>query len=99
MDAIILKRVSRVSIIYKQRDMTKKAMIQAIQQTEAAMFLELKKTEQVCGTDNSLTTQLRTRWAVMDELMKTLGIELDITLPDNIEATNIICERVAAGIV
>jgi len=79
--------------------MTKKAMIQAIQQTEAAMFLELKKTEREWGAEDGLTNSLRSRWAGMHELMKTLGIAMDITLPDNIEAIDIICERERTGTV
>ena len=79
--------------------MTKKAMIQTIQQTEAAMFLELKKTEREWGAEDGLTNNLRSRWAVVHELMKTLGVESDFKLPDNIEAIDIICERERTGIV
>ena len=71
-------------------------MIQKIQLTEAAMFLELKKSEREYGTEDRLTGMIRTQWSAVNTMMKSLGIPGDITLPDSQAATAIIIERIEA---
>jgi hypothetical protein len=79
----------------KQMPLTKAAIIASIQLREAAMFLELKKSEREYGSDDRLTNMLRSQWSSVNSMMKSLGIPEDNTLPDNKEATAIICERIA----
>ena len=86
------ERDPRVSV--KKAPLTKAEMIASIQQREAAMFLELKKSERAYGSDNSLTNLLRSQWSAVNTCMQSLGIASDLNLPDNQEATAIICERI-----
>ena len=87
------ERDPRVSV--KKAPLTKAAMISKIQLQEAAMFLELKKSEREYGTDDRLTNMLRSQWSAVNTMMKSLGIPEDNALPDNREATAIIIERIA----
>ena len=87
------ERDPRVSV--KKAPLTKAAMIASIQLREAAMFLELKKSEREYGSEDRLTNMLRSQWSSVNSMMKSLGIPEDNTLPDNVEATAIICERIA----
>jgi len=93
MKAVKKERDPRVSV--KKAPLTKAAMIASIQLREAAMFLELKKSEREYGSDDRLTNMLRSQWSSVNSMMKSLGIPEDNTLPDNQEATAIICERIA----
>ena len=86
------ERDPRVKV--KQMPLTKAEMISKIQLTEAAMFLELKKTEREYGTEDRLTGMIRTQWSAVNSVMKSLGIPEDNALPDNREATAIIIERI-----
>ena len=79
----------------KQMPLTKAAMIASIQLREAAMFLELKKSEREYGSDDRLTNMIRSQWSAVNSMMKSLGIPEDNALPDNKEATAIIIERIA----
>jgi hypothetical protein len=79
----------------KTKTMTKAAMVAKIQKTDAMMWLELKRAEQRYGTDDELVSTLRARWATIHNMMESIGIQADHTLPDNEEATRIIIERVA----
>ena len=89
------ERDPRVSVKTVKTQLTKQQMIVTVQRMEAAAFLELKESERDYGTDASFTTQCRTRWAGINAVMTALGIQQDFTLPDNQEATAIICERIA----
>ena len=93
MKAVKKERDPRVSV--KKAPLTKAAMIASIQLREAAMFLELKKSEREYGTDDRLTNMLRSQWSSVNSMMKSLGIPEDNALPDNQEATAIIIERIA----
>lgn len=93
MKAIKKERDLRVSV--KKMSLTKTEMIRKIQLTEAAMFLELKRSEQDYGSDDRLTNTLRSQWSSVNTLMRSLSIESDFQLPDNQAATAIICERIA----
>ena len=77
----------------KQMPLTKAAMIQKIQLTEAAMFLELKKVERDHGRYSKWASMLRSQWNTVNQLMGNLGIQTDFQLPDNVAATDIIVER------
>ena len=79
----------------KQMPLTKAEMIRKIQLQEAAMFLELKKSEREYGSDDRLTNMIRSQWSAVNTMMKSLGIPEDNALPDNQEATAIIIERIA----
>ena len=85
------ERDPKVSV--KTMPLTKAAMIRKIQLQEAAMFLELKKTEREYGSDDRLTNMIRSQWSSVNTMMKSLGIPEDNALPDNREATAIIIER------
>lgn len=90
-----IKKERDLKVTVKQMPLTKAAMIRKIQLTEAAMFLELKKSEQDYGSDDRLTNTLRSQWSSVNTLMRSLSIESDFQLPDNQAATAIICERIA----
>ena len=70
--------------------MKKKDMIKLIQETEAKLFLELKKDELNYGNSHSITSSSRTRWASVFELAENMDIRIDSQSSDNQEATNII---------
>ena len=88
------ERDPRVKV--KQMPLTKAEMIRKIQLQEAALFLELKKSEREYGTDDRLTSMIRTQWSAVNSVMKSLGIPEDNALPDNQEATMIIIARIEA---
>jgi hypothetical protein len=79
----------------KTKTMTKAAMVAKIQKTDAMMWLELKRAEQRYGTDDELVSTLRARWATIHNMMESIGIQADHTLPEAEEATRIIIERIA----
>ena len=90
------KRKERVAGVSVKRTtaLTKSEMIAAIQRLEAHLFLKLKTTEEAFGQDSRFTESDRTRWAGVNDAMTAMGIRPDNTLPDNIEATDIIIKRV-----
>ena len=63
--------------------MTKAEMIETIQQTEAAMYLEYCKYKRLYGKDHAITVTCRKRWAAVMDLMSNLKLKADCTLPDN----------------
>ena len=73
--------------------MTKKEMIKVIQQKEAEAFLQVKVDEKELGSEHIITKTSRTRWCGMNEMMETLGIKPDNTLPENQEAIKLIIEK------
>ena len=89
------KRKERTAGVTVKRTaaLTKAEMIAAIQKLEAHLFLKLKNTEAAFGQDSRFTESDRTRWAGVNDALKVMGIKADNTLPDNIEATSIIMER------
>ena len=94
MKAMRKERNPRVSVKITKTPLTKSQMIETLQRFEAAAFLELKRSERDYGSNASFTDQCRTRWAGINDTLKALGIEHDFMLPDNVEATSIICERI-----
>ena len=94
MKAIKKERDPRVSVKTVKTPLTKSQMIQTLQRMEAAAFLELKRSERDYGSDASFTTMCRTSWAGINATLTALGIQQDFLLPDNQEATAIICERI-----
>jgi hypothetical protein len=89
------KRERNPKVRVKSMPLTKAEMIRKIQLTEAALFLELKRSEQDYGSEDRLTNVLRSQWSSVNTLMRSLDIESDFQLPDNQAATAIICERIA----
>ena len=85
-------RVKTVKIT--KTPLTKQQMVATMQSMEAAAFLELKKAERDYGTDASLTSMCRTRWAGINATLEALCIPQDFNLPDNVEALSIINERI-----
>jgi hypothetical protein len=90
------KRERNTKVRVKSMPLTKTEMIASIQLREAAMFLELKKSEQEYGAEDRLTNMLRSQWSAVNTMMKSLGIPEDNKLPDNQEATEIIIRRIRA---
>jgi len=70
--------------------MTKKEIIQTVQQLEAKAFLQVKLDEKEYGIDSVITRMSRTKWCGMNEMMKKLGIKYDDTLSENQEAIQLI---------
>ena len=73
--------------------MTKKQMIETIQQQEAKLFLDIKVNEKMFGTNHILTSRSRTVWVGIHDLIRTLEIQPDIDLPDAKEAFKLIREE------
>ena len=69
--------------------MTKKNMIQEIQNQEARMYLQYMQAKQHHGEDSSFVRGCRSRWSGVYELMEALGIPQDCKHPDNVAATEI----------
>jgi hypothetical protein len=90
------KRERNPKVRVKSMPLTKAEMITTIQRREAAMFLELKKSEREYGAEDRLTNMLRSQWSAVNTMMKSLGIPEDNKLPDNQEATAIIISRIRA---
>jgi hypothetical protein len=88
------ERDPRVSVKTVKTQLTKAAMIDSIQRHEAALFLELKRSQRDYGRNADFTNQLRSQWCAVNTLMHSLGINEDYTLPDNVAATDILCERI-----
>ena len=80
----------------KTMPLTKAAIIASIQLREAAMFLELKKSEREYGREDRLTNMLRSQWSAVNTMMKSLGIPEDNALPDNRAAAAILIEGIEA---
>ena len=72
--------------------MKKADMIKKIQEKDAKLYLEIKKSEQLYGEDSKLTTLNRREWCSIDTLMKELDIEADFSLPEWEEAMKIAME-------
>ena len=89
------ERNPRVSVKITKTPLTKSQMIETLQRFEAAAFLELKRSERDYGSDASFTNMCRTSWAGINATLTALGIQQDFSLPDNQEATAIVCERIA----
>ena len=73
--------------------MTKKDMIKLIQKREAELFLELKKTDKVFGSESEMHKRARSAWVGVKKLMEDLGIKSDLQLPESIEVGEMILEK------
>jgi len=69
--------------------MTKKNMIQEIQNQEAQAYLSYMQSTQWYGASDTLTDRLRGKWAGIYQLMESLGIASDLSHPDNVAAAEI----------
>jgi hypothetical protein len=74
--------------------MTKKQMIEVIQQKEAELFLQIKIDESLFGMDSTITSRSRSDWAKINGLMEDLGIKPDNSLPENQRAIAFIADKV-----
>jgi hypothetical protein len=68
--------------------MTKKEMIQSMQQQEARLFLEAKKYEFLYGREDGLTQAALGKWLGVHNLMEALGIATDVPFPETSEAVD-----------
>ena len=73
--------------------MTKKQMIEVIQQKEAEAFLQIKVDESLFGKDSTITLRSVSEWAKINELMEDLGIKPNNLLPENQRAISFIVEK------
>ena len=69
--------------------MTKKNMIQEIQNQEAQLYFQYMQAVKCWGREDSLTDRLRTKWCSVYQLMESLGIPQDHKHPDNMAAAEI----------
>lgn len=76
--------------------MTKKNMIQEIQNQEAQLYLRCQRAAFEYGYDDPLTTRYRSEWISVYELMQVLGIQQDFYHPANQEAIEIKASRRAS---
>ena len=72
--------------------MTKKQMIQTIQQQEATAFLRLKESTRDTGPGSIWTEKARSSWYAIDQLARALGIESDTGLPEMLTAIDIMID-------
>ena len=77
--------------------MTKKQMITSIQLQEAQAFLRLKELEAEYGAHDSLTKAARSRFSAVYDLMESLGIRSDYSLPETQRATDLIMFKIKYG--
>ena len=73
--------------------MTKKQMIEVIQQKEAEAFLQIKVDENLFGMNSTITIRSRSDWAKINGLMEDLGIKPNNLLPENQKAISLIVEK------
>lgn len=73
--------------------MTKKNMIQEIQNQEAQLYLTSQRAAFEYGYDDSLTTQYRSEWLSVYALMQALDIQQDFYHPANQQAMEIKARR------
>lgn len=69
--------------------MTKKNMIQEIQNQEARLYFQYMLATQQWGYEDGVVVRLRSKWAGVYELMESLGIPQDCKHPDNQAAKEI----------
>jgi hypothetical protein len=74
--------------------MKKQEMIKCLQSKEADLFLKVKESEMLYGDDSPLTKRDRAGWSVIHEIMETMGIKPDDTLPSAKKAFEIIIGKV-----
>ena len=77
--------------------MTKREMITAIQLQEAQAFLKLKELEAEYGAHDPLTKTARTSFNAVYQLMESLGIRSDLSLPETKRATDLILFKIKYG--
>ena len=73
--------------------MTKKQMIEVIQQREAEAWLQVKVDEKLFGTEHIITSKARGEWSKIHNLMEDLEIKSNNLLPENQKAIEMIIER------
>jgi hypothetical protein len=69
--------------------MTKKNMIQEIQNQEAQLYFSYMQAAKLWGREDALTIRLQTKWCSVYQLMEALGIPQDNKHPDNRAAMEI----------
>jgi hypothetical protein len=73
--------------------MTKKQMIEVVQQKEAESFLQLHLDIKLFGDDHIITSRSRSEWARIHDLMTEMEIQPNNSLPENQSAMNLIIEK------
>jgi nitrogenase molybdenum-iron protein alpha/beta subunit len=73
--------------------MTKKEMIEVIQQREAELWLNVKVDEKLFGRDHIITSKTRGEWCKIHNLMEELEIKPNNLLPENQKAIEMIVEK------
>jgi len=73
--------------------MTKKGMIEVIQQREAELWLNVKVDEKLFGRDHIITSKTRGEWCKIHSLMEELEIKPNNLLPENQKAIEMIIEK------
>jgi hypothetical protein len=69
--------------------MTKKQMIQEIQNQEARMYFRYQFAKLNYGPEEILTKRYRSQWCAIYQLMESLGIQQDCKHPDNLAAAEL----------
>jgi nitrogenase molybdenum-iron protein alpha/beta subunit len=73
--------------------MTKKEMIEVIQQREAEAWLQVKVDEKLFGTEHIITSKARGEWSKIHNLMEDLEIKSNNLLPESQKAIEMIIEK------
>jgi len=71
-----------------------KAERKLLQQREAALFLELQQMVDWFGKDDCLIKMVRQVWSECYEILELLDVEVDLSLPANVEARDLLSARV-----
>jgi hypothetical protein len=73
--------------------MTKKEMIEVIQQREAEAWLQVKVDEKLFGREHIITSKARGEWCKIHNLMEDLEIKSNNLLPESQKAIEMIIEK------
>jgi hypothetical protein len=73
--------------------MNKRTMVKKIQEQEARLFLKLKLDEEGYGEGTLNRKLLRSEWVSIHNLMQSLEIQPDLTLPDAQLSAEIVCKK------
>jgi len=73
--------------------MTKKQMIEVVQQKEAELFLQLHVDMKLFGDDHVITSRSRSEWSRIHDLMTEMEIQPNNSLPENQSAIKLIIEK------
>ena len=73
--------------------MTKKNIIELLQNKEAAAYLDLQQCHDVFGVDHQYTKQTRRTWGILNEVLEEIKVKPNKELEDNKLAEKMVIDR------